>query len=85
MTLSVQSLASQRVLTRAMATLPLKHPNDQKLLDALSLYVGAISQKYLLQYRDTPERFFANAPEIQREMKDYINYMLEGVVRKGDE
>ena len=79
------SLASQRVLTRAIATLPLKNPDDQKLLDALSLYVGAISQKYLLQYRDVPEQFFANAQAIQREMKDYINFMLEGVVRKGDE
>jgi len=83
--LSETTQASQRVLTRAIATLPLKNPNDQKLLDALSLYVGAISQKYLLQYRDTPEQFFANAPAIQREMKDYINFMLEGVVRKGDE
>lgn len=77
--------ASQRVLSRAIATLPLKRPDDPRLLDALSLYVSAISQKYLLQYRETPEQFFANAQVIQREMKDYINFMLEGVVRKGDE
>ena len=76
--------ASQQVLARAIATLPLKEPNDPRLLDALTLYIHALNQKFLLQYRETPELFFKHAPEIQREMKTYINFMLEGVVRKGE-
>ena len=78
------TMASQQVLARAMATLPLKDPADSRLLDALSLYINSINQKFLLQYRETPEHFFANAPQIQQEMKDYLSYMLNGVLVEGE-
>lgn len=74
--------ASQEVLARAISTLPLNDPNDPTLLDALSLYVGAISQKFLLLYRERPLEFFAHAAQIQAEMKTYIDYLLYGVVKQ---
>lgn len=82
--LAKTTMASQQVLARAMATLPLKDPADARLLDALSLYINSINQKFLLQYRETPEQFFANAPQIQQEMKDYLSYMLNGVLVEGE-
>lgn len=72
---------SQLLMRRAIAKLPLKEPDDPKVLDALMLYINAINQKYLLQYRETPQLFFDRADEIQREMKTYISYMLEGIVK----
>jgi len=80
--LTVTTKASQQVLARAVATLPLKQPDDPMLLEALSLYVGAINQKFLALYRNTPLEFFANAEQIKREMETYINYLLYGVVRQ---
>jgi len=73
---------SQQLLSRAIATLPLKQPNNPKLLDALMLYISAVNQKYLLQYRETPQLFFDHSLEIQSEMQTYINFMLEGIVRQ---
>lgn len=73
--------ASQEVLARAVATLTLKQPEDQKLLDALFLYIQAINQKFLLLYRDAPEEFFRNSKQIQSEIRQYLSYMLDGIVR----
>jgi AcrR family transcriptional regulator len=74
--------ASQAVLTRAIATLPLKQPEDPKLLDALFLYIQAINQKYLLTYLNTPEAFFQNSKQIQSEIRQYLSYLLDGIVRR---
>lgn len=80
--LAVTTKASREVLARAIFTLPLSNPNDPTLLDALSLYVGAINQKYLLFYREKPFEFFEHAAQIQAEMKTYIDYLLYGVVKQ---
>ena len=80
--LSQTTRASQEVLARAVATLPLKQPNDPKLLDALFLYIQAINQKFLLLYRDTPAEFFRNSKQIQADIRLYLSYMLDGVVRR---
>ena len=74
--------ASQEVLARAVATLTLKQPEDPKLLDALFLYIQAINQKFLLLYRDAPEEFFRNSKQIQSEIRQYLSYMLDGIVRR---
>ena len=80
--LAVTTKASKEILARATTTLPLKNPDDPKLLDALSLYVGAVSNKYLVIYRETPLAFFDHAEQIQQEMKTYIDYLLYGVVNQ---
>ncbi len=82
---AVTTKASMSVLSRALSTLPLKHPDDPKLLDALFLYVHAINQKFLITYRETPQEYFANADMIKREMKDYMLYLLDGIVQKEKE
>lgn len=73
---------SREVLARAISALPLRDPGDPTLLDALSLYIGAVNQKYLLLYREKPLEFFENAAQIQVEMKRYIDYLLYGVVKQ---
>ncbi len=80
--LAVTTKTSKEVLARAAATLPLKNPDDPRLLDALSLYVGTVSNKYLALYRETPLAFFDHAEQIQQEMKTYIDYLLYGVVNQ---
>ena len=72
---------SHQLLSSAIVKLQLKTSNDPKIVEALMLYINAINQKYLLQYRETPQLFFDRAGEIQQEMKTYINYMLEGIVK----
>lgn len=74
--------ASREVLSRAIAALPLRQPEDPNLLDALSLYINAINQKFLLAYRETPLTFFEHAEQIQQEMKGYIDYLLYGVLQE---
>lgn len=82
---AVTTKSSLSILSRALATLPLKHPDDPKLLDALFLYVHAINQKFLIAYRETPQEYFTNADRIKREMKDYMLYLLDGIVQKEKE
>ena len=77
--------ASQEVLARAVSKLPLKQPVDSRLLDALLLYIHAINQKFLLAYRETPEVFLENSPKIQEEIRQYINYMLDGIARREEQ
>lgn len=80
--LSVTTKASQEVLSRAIATLPLKQPENPKLLDAVSLYVNAINQRFLTAYRETPLAFFENAEQIKLELKEYLSFLLEGIVKQ---
>lgn len=72
--------ASQEVLSRAVAKLPLKQADDPTLLDALFLYIQAINQKFLLTYLNTPEEFFRNSKQIQSEIRQYLSYLLDGIV-----
>lgn len=74
---------SKQVLASAMASLPLRNPDDARLLDALSLYINAINQKFLLQYRETPLAYFEHEAQIQQEMKAYLSFMLNGVLTEG--
>lgn len=82
--LAKSSAASHEVLSRAMAALPLKDPDDARVFDALSLYINVINQKFLLQYRETPEQFFKNVDSIHKEIKAYLCYMLSGVLKQGE-
>lgn len=73
---------SSRVMARAVGALSLKTPGETKAIEALTLYVNSIINKYLLMYRDKPDEFFKKADVIKEEMKEDINLMLYGVAIK---
>lgn len=74
---------SQQLMVKAIATLELKDVNSEKLKDAINLYLGAILNKYLERYKETPELFFEHSPEIKAEIKEYLDFMLIGIVKEG--
>jgi len=75
---------SAEIMARAVRTLPLKTPGETKAGEALTLYVNAVTNKYLLKYRDTPDEFFEKADAIKAEMKEYISLMLYGVAAEAE-
>ncbi|WP_373485311.1 TetR/AcrR family transcriptional regulator [Acetobacterium malicum] len=74
---------SQQIMEKAIAALELKDIDAEKLKDAITLYLGAILNKYLERYKETPELFFERSPEIKAEIKEYLDFMLNGVVKEG--
>lgn len=71
--------ASGEVMDKAIACLPLKHPEDPAAGDALRLYVNALINRYLLMYRETPDAFFARADAVKAELRRDIDYFLHGI------
>ncbi|NLU51767.1 MAG: TetR/AcrR family transcriptional regulator [Clostridiaceae bacterium] len=74
---------SAQVMKRAVTALNLKNTNTEKIIDAFNLYTGAIINKYLEMYKEKPDMFFQKTDEIKDEIKEYLDYLLYGVV-KGD-
>ncbi len=74
---------SQQIMEKAVTALELKHINTEKLKDAITIYLAAILNKYLERYKETPELFFERSPEIKAEIKEYLDFMLNGVVKEG--
>lgn len=77
--LSKTTVESSKVMARAVGALPLKKTSEAKAVEALTLYVNTIINKYLLIYRDKPDEFFGKSDLIKAEMRDDINLMLYGV------
>ncbi|KNZ43494.1 TetR/AcrR family transcriptional regulator [Acetobacterium bakii] len=73
---------SQKVMARAVNTLNLKEANTEKVTMAISMYVGALINKNIDTYKETPDLFFEKTEEIKAEMKEYIDLMLIGVVKE---
>ncbi|MEO1814442.1 MAG: TetR/AcrR family transcriptional regulator [Acetobacterium sp.] len=74
---------SQQIIEKAIAALELKDVNTEKLKDAITIYLGVILNKYLERYKETPELFFERSAEIKTEIKEYLDFMLNGVVKEG--
>ncbi len=74
---------SERILKKALAALDIAD-NDMRPLsvEGLQLYTNAVLDKYLLEYRQIPDRFFENSEKIRAEMKEYLDLMLYGICRK---
>lgn len=79
---AITHAASAAVMEHALATLPLITNNQEKVKDGIQLYVNAILSKYLLIYQNTPDDFFKNSKRIKAEMKEYIDFMLYGIVKE---
>ncbi len=71
---------SVRTLEKALAHLPLAEEKRTPLAaQGLHIYISAVLDRYLLQYRENPEEFFRNSEKIRNEMKEYIDLMLYGI------
>jgi AcrR family transcriptional regulator len=77
-----RATASYAVLQRALKALPLKKPNDEKAAKGLLLYCDALVNQYLLAYQDHPETFFAQAEQIKKELKEYLDFMIYGIAEE---
>lgn len=73
-------LESARTLKTAVSTLEFKDADKvQTTIAGLHIYINAVLNKYLLQYQQTPDRFFENSEKIKEEMKEYLDMMLYGI------
>ena len=79
---ALTATASEAVMAQAVQTLSLKPAFAALAQRGLSLYTSALSNRYLLAYRETPDAFFANAPAIQAEMRAYLELMLHGIAQE---
>lgn len=73
---------SAKVMVKAVATLNLKGTDTEKVTTALTVYIGAIINKYLEVYKEIPDQFFEQAGKIKAEIKEYMDFMLYGVVKE---
>ncbi len=73
---------SARTMARAVGTLRLKHADREKATAALLVYAGALMRTYLETYQEKPDEFFVKAGEIQREIREYLDLMLYGIVKE---
>lgn len=70
---------SARTMARAAGKLRLKPGNREKAIEALSLYVQALVNRYLTEYREKLDAFFQRSETIKAEMREYIDFMLDGI------
>ncbi len=71
---------SVQTLHNAMAVLALKAPENKPIAsEGLRIYVNALTDRFLREYQQTPDRFFENRAAIRREMKEYLDLFLYGI------
>lgn len=76
--------SSAIIMKQALSTLSIKVQDYDKAKEGLLLYTNALISKYLLAYQNIPNEFFKNAPEIQLEIKSYIDFMLYGIAKEAN-
>ena len=71
---------SARTIRRALAALTLRDESGRRTAEeGMLIYTNAVLNRYLLQYRQDPDRFFEDAEKIREEMKEYLDLMLYGI------
>jgi hypothetical protein len=73
---------SAKVMTKAVAALNLKESNTEKVTVAITVYIDAIINRYLEIYKEKPDQFFEHTEEIKAEIREYMDFMLYGVVKE---
>lgn len=72
---------SAKLMVKAVSTLNLKKANIEKITEAFTLYIGAIINRYLEIYKEEPDQFFKQAKDIKAEIREYLDFLLYGVVK----
>ena len=52
----------------------------RQIIESLSLYIDAIVMKYLHLYQDKPMELFDNFHEFKKDVKEYLDLMIYGIV-----
>jgi AcrR family transcriptional regulator len=73
---------SAKIMAKAVEALNLKESSIEKITAALTLYIGAIINKYLEIYKEVPDQFFEQSVIIKAEIREQIDFMLYGVVKE---
>lgn len=72
---------SSAVIKNAAKMIPLKFSlNRDKIVQALSMYTNTIVMRYLEIYKEKPDDFFKNSELIKLEVKEYIDFILYGIM-----
>lgn len=72
---------SSKIILSAVKKLKLRQDIDiQKIIESLSLYIDAIVMKYLHLYQDKPMELFDNFHEFKKDVKEYLDLMIYGIV-----
>lgn len=72
---------SSKIILSAAKKLKLRQDIDtQKIIESLSLYIDAIVMKYLHLYQDKPMELFDNFHEFKKDVKEYLDLMIYGIV-----
>jgi AcrR family transcriptional regulator len=70
-------------LQNAVERLTLKEEqNRSRVLNALNIYSNAIITNYLEKYKNRPDEFFINIDIVKKEVKEYIDLFLYGVMKE---
>ena len=70
---------SERTVRKALSVLKIK--KDQlRAAEGMRLYISAVMNKNLLMYLQTPDLFFEDSEMIKKEMKEYLDLMLYGIL-----
>lgn len=73
--------STSEIIAKAARTLSLKNPCSSTVGDALSNYINAVINKFLLQYQGEPESFMSDSDTLRAEISHYVDYMLYNVVK----
>lgn len=72
---------SSKIILSAVKKLKLRQDIDtQKIIESLSLYIDVIVMKYLHLYQDKPMELFDNFHEFKKDVKEYLDLMIYGIV-----
>jgi len=70
-------------LNHAITYLPIKVEYDPKtIMEALMLYIEALRNKYLEEYRLKPMAFYQNREAIKAEFKTHLDLLLYGILKE---
>lgn len=74
---------SREIILSAVKKLNLRQDMDiQKIVESLRLYIDAVVMKYLHLYQDNPMELFDNFHEFKKDIKEYLDLMIYGIVIK---
>lgn len=74
---------SANTVRLAFRSLPhINKANRQRAAHGLHIYIRAIISRFLTQYQNHPDQFFANKEAVKEEIRTYLDLMLYGICER---